>query len=1126
MLDIPQKVAEPTPYHLLGIDPRVFSEDLVESALAERKMMLRQNIPGPQFIPMISLVEKELDRAAEILSDPGKRKALNDRLLGELRDKKAKKEKARRQKLRRAADKVIQGQVNRDGTLDDNKRQAVAKSLQDLGMSAADAQVVLEEIPRPMTKEEASPEALGYLAREVDTVLVGNVLTPEGEDKLMRLAKMLGIPKKQATETIRKCLAAKQATRGEADETVLMERFQKQVYKACPDGNVTDEHSAVLLRIAATIGLTTEAAEDVIEGCRASAATMVVPSEPSSAAPPTQPRTSVRASLSAELDQLAETQPMRPLTRVRVQPKTGPVSSNLKELAAGLGIPTPKLKSGIFVKLRKLAGPAIPVVGVIVFWTVIARHETEEAPVTAPPLSPSLPNPRPVPSLPTGQPQQQPPVPGLKKSVAALRTALLRPESSAEEVAAIVEGAKLTDLSRALGSASTMLMDDSNQLGTCLAERLFTHLIDLPDNPGTQARAVQGLINAIKATPDLARASRLANTVSLAIDLQPLKSEFTTNNERIAFQMRCNQNWNRSCSSSPQDPLNDPQRILSAILAGGDMMRYVKRVGSRQILDLTAQLAEISKTPGHEHAAKAAELITTIATWSKAPAELADAKKTAQLALCDRLRRAPDSDAARETFSTLAKMLGIRRRPRSSLFASLDGRKQLADEIEKVISSGEEPAKATFASAASGPTISGERIRSGFSSATPAKPEDLLLDVAVTMIAFCDRAMLFVSGYSACSSQLETAVANWDRGSWIDSRVKLPEPVSASAPAAAPRPARRFLDDARLKELAKEIKSTDQAIRYRAIDELAAGNTQESAEILLAEFRSLAAQHTDLTLPEPEIATDCRILAALGTMDTPKLGMELTGLITEVENPFFAHKITWSLCQMFQEKGIRPRTHVLPTVSTPKQRQMCQFRWKRTASRGHRISRQRPQPRRKQKKVAPPPWQPDPAKLRRMAAIVQYAELAADALKMRTWEGSATGELAPAPDTIFATNAAGQDMLRQIDRIGVQLARLVRKHPNGSEHATTADMVDLEKKARTLASDTTLQKIVVSLDAVGGLLEVLVQVLHPDGSRAQKLEALREKRNTAILTASNVIDQMRQSSYYNVLVFDLVFQPE
>ena len=1126
MLGISQKVSEPTPYHLLGIDPRVFSEDLVESALAERKTMLRQNIPGPQFIPMISLVERDLDQAAGILLDADKRKALNDRLLGELRDKKAKKEKARRQKLRRAADKVIQGQVSRDGTLDDSKRQALAKRLQELGMSADDAQVVLEEIPRPMTKEEASPEALNYLAKAVNTALVGKVLTAEGEGKLLKLAKKLGIPKKQATQTILKSLEARQAKRGEVDETLLRAHFEKQVYRACPDGIVTDEHRAVLLRIAATIGLPARAAAEVFEGCRASAATMIVPSEPSSAVPPTEEHTPLRASLSAELDQLAETQPMRPLTRVRVQPKTGPVASNVKELAAALGIPTPKFKSGVFVKLRKLAGPAIPVVGVIVFWAVVMRYGGKEGPVAPQPLSPSLPKPRPVPALTVPQPQQ-PTIPGLKKGVAALLAALLRPGHSKEELGNIIAGAKLTDLPRAFASAASLLRDDSDLLGTCLAERLFARLIDVPGSPGTQASAVQALIGTIKTTPDLSRASRLANTVSLALYLQPLTSELATNNDRIAFHIKCQRDWGRSCTSSRQDPLNDLQRILSSILTGGDMMLYVKRVGTRQVLDLAAHLAEISRTPGDENATKATELLTAIATWKDAPAELGEVKKAAQLALCERLRSATDSDAAKETFSTLAKMLGIRRHPRSSLFASSDGRGQLADDIEKLINSGEEPAKASFASAGAGPSVSADRIRRGFAPATSAKPADLLLDVAVTMLAFCDRAMLFAAGHSACSDQLSNALANWNRASWLDSKVKLPEPVSASAPAAAPRPARRFLDDARLGELAKEIKSPVQAVRYAAIDELAAGNTAESAKVLVTELRALMASHEELNLPDPETATDCRILAALSTMDAPGLATQLTAMITQVVNPFFAHRITEALYEICGAKRAWRRTHVLPVVSTPEQRKMSQFKWKPIAARGHRVTtRRRSQPKRRQKAAPPPPWQPDPTKLRRMAAIVQYAELAAEALKIRTWDGAATGELSPPPDTIFATHEAGQDMLRHIDAIGVQLARLVRKHPNGTEHATTADMVDLEKKARTLASETTLQKIVVSLDAIGGLLEVLVQELHADDARKQKLQDLREKHTTAMLTASNAIDQMRQSCYHNVLLFDLVFQPE
>ena len=82
LLGIPESVAEPTAYDLLALDPRMITERMVDEALAERKTSLRQNIPGPRFIPIVAAIERELDAAAEILRDPRRRYEYNEKLLG------------------------------------------------------------------------------------------------------------------------------------------------------------------------------------------------------------------------------------------------------------------------------------------------------------------------------------------------------------------------------------------------------------------------------------------------------------------------------------------------------------------------------------------------------------------------------------------------------------------------------------------------------------------------------------------------------------------------------------------------------------------------------------------------------------------------------------------------------------------------------------------------------------------------------------------------------------------------------------------------------------------------------------------------------------------------------------
>jgi hypothetical protein len=67
LLSIPEDTAAPTPLQLLGL-PAVHSPPLtreqIEQAVLERKKLLRQNMPGPHALPIMSLVEQTMDKAA------------------------------------------------------------------------------------------------------------------------------------------------------------------------------------------------------------------------------------------------------------------------------------------------------------------------------------------------------------------------------------------------------------------------------------------------------------------------------------------------------------------------------------------------------------------------------------------------------------------------------------------------------------------------------------------------------------------------------------------------------------------------------------------------------------------------------------------------------------------------------------------------------------------------------------------------------------------------------------------------------------------------------------------------------------------------------------------------------
>ncbi len=72
LLGIPEDTAAPTPFQLLGLPAAPsppLTREQIEQAVLERKKMLRQNIPGPHALPIMSLIEQTIDRAAAKLLD-------------------------------------------------------------------------------------------------------------------------------------------------------------------------------------------------------------------------------------------------------------------------------------------------------------------------------------------------------------------------------------------------------------------------------------------------------------------------------------------------------------------------------------------------------------------------------------------------------------------------------------------------------------------------------------------------------------------------------------------------------------------------------------------------------------------------------------------------------------------------------------------------------------------------------------------------------------------------------------------------------------------------------------------------------------------------------------------------
>ena len=272
MLDIPEDITEPTYYHLLGLHPKTCSAELVERMLHKQRNRLRQNIPGPQFIPLVIKFEKEkLERAAEVLRDPQIRGKYNKYLRQKAHVRKREKQKGiAKQRLLNKARDIINSLLGPDKTLDDSKRPILMARLKELGIKESRINSLLERIPRPaeaVSMPQAQDEAMEYFTTAVDLAIGGNLLTQDAELKIMELARKLNIDEIQATNKIDEILKERSAQRGESEVPLLKREFENRVLTMVPNGLATQDQYRLLMALARADNVPDTIAREVLNRC-------------------------------------------------------------------------------------------------------------------------------------------------------------------------------------------------------------------------------------------------------------------------------------------------------------------------------------------------------------------------------------------------------------------------------------------------------------------------------------------------------------------------------------------------------------------------------------------------------------------------------------------------------------------------------------------------------------------------------------------------------------------------------------------------------------------------------------------------------------------------------------------
>ena len=239
LLDLPESTAEATAYELLKVHPDLAMPELVRGSLKRRLLLLRENLPGPEFIPAALKLERELKEAAALLTNPTRRKSYDEKLSRERSDPQAMQDKARRLERLQSCRRVVAGFLDAEGKLGPAKRPPLERELQALGMNASEIGQLMEEVPGSGAGTSPhTPQILSFFAETVDLEIGDGVLFESGERHLTEAAERLGIAGHPAKQIIDQRLSEHSARREKTASRAEVQ-FETQVRAMFPEGKAS-----------------------------------------------------------------------------------------------------------------------------------------------------------------------------------------------------------------------------------------------------------------------------------------------------------------------------------------------------------------------------------------------------------------------------------------------------------------------------------------------------------------------------------------------------------------------------------------------------------------------------------------------------------------------------------------------------------------------------------------------------------------------------------------------------------------------------------------------------------------------------------------------------------------------
>jgi hypothetical protein len=311
------------------------------------------------------------------------------------------------------------------------------------------------------------------------------------------------------------------------------------------------------------------------------------------------------------------------------------------------------------------------------------------------------------------------------------------------------------------------------------------------------------------------------------------------------------------------------------------------------------------------------------------------------------------------------------------------------------------------------------------------------------------------------------------------------------------------------------------AQRWKAVDDLQEMGTPQAADALLKLVEGAARRPTI----DDQATLASRALTALSQMTDKTIPERLTKALEICSTNAFACRIGKALAEGYSMSSHSSSTPVLSLRHTAKDRTDAVAAWRKLSQDSSTTpwgGRSSPLRRSLSSRSRSYSSNDDTSAVALLALTAAHAEATAGRLETTSWSGNSPAT--KYQDKVVALPGAGETLAAALEGGANQLARLARSHPGSNKFVAELDGVAAGHKARNLACLSQLQMSAVALDTQGQYLAVMVGMSDGAGKSGDAMKDVARRRAEAMAGVKNVLEELRENSYFNLLLWDMLLQ--